>query len=116
MDEQRGFGHVSRSGDVEADSTFDAAARRRIGHPRISALTFHVACVVTGFFAALIVGVLFHETIGEPIGLLLAVAGGAWVLTSLMLYHVAKQRFCDRAIVMGGGLVSAVMCSMMFLE
>jgi hypothetical protein len=84
--------------------------------PRLSAITFYLACGVTGFFAALIVGVLFHETLGEPIGLLLAVSVSAWALTSLLLYHVAKQRLCDQAIVMGGGLVSAVMCSMMFLE
>ena len=114
MTEQRDFEHVSPAG--EAASPDDAPGARPHGHPRISAVTFYLACGVTGFFAALIVAVLFHETIGEPIGLLLAVSAAAGVLTSLLLYHVAKQRFCDRAIVMGGGLVSAVMCSMMFLE
>ncbi len=105
---------VSHAGDEP--SRADAPDVRPHGHPRISAATFYLACGVTGFFAAVIVAVLFHETIGEPIGLLLAVSAAAWALTSLLLYHVAKQRFCDRAIVMGGGLVSAVMCSMMFLD
>ncbi len=105
---------VSHAGGEPSPEPGAAVPRR--GHPRISAASFYLACGVTGVFAAVIVAVLFHETIGEPIGLLLACSVSAGVVTSLLLYQVAKQRFCDRAIVMGGGLVSAVMCSMMFLD
>jgi Na+/melibiose symporter-like transporter len=108
----RGIGEASAQVD-ESDEHAHARARRG---PTISAVTFYAACAISGFFVAVIVAFFFREVIGEPIGLLLAIAAAAWVLTSLLLYHVAKQRFCDRAIVMGGGLVSAVMCSMMFLD
>lgn len=77
---------------------------------------FGLACAATGLFAALIVVLVFQPTLGQPVGLLVAVFLACWAIVSVSLYRLAGMRRCDRAIVMGGGLVSTVMCSMMFLD
>ena len=90
-----------------------ATARRRFNW--IAAI-FLLACGVSGVFAAVLVAFVFRDALGEPIGLLLAASVVAGVVTTWLLYQLGKQRLCDRAIVVGGGIAAAVMCSMMFLD
>jgi hypothetical protein len=101
----------SETGDAVAPPARPPARKLTLG-----TASFCLACLVMGFFVALIVGVVFHEVLGEPLGLLLAVSAAAWALTSILLYQVGGQRVCDRVIVMGGGFVSAVLCSLTLLD
>ena len=90
-----------------------AKARRRFDW---IAVIFHLACGVSGVFAAVLVAFVFRDALGEPIGLLLAASALAGVVTAWLLYQLGKQRLCDRAIVVGGGIASAVMCALLFLD
>jgi uncharacterized membrane protein YhaH (DUF805 family) len=97
------------------DASLEDAGKARRRFHWIAAI-FYLACGVSGAFAAVLVALVFRDALGEPIGLLLAASVVAGVVTTWLLYQLGKQRLCDRAIVMGGGLASALMCSMMFLD